>query len=129
MVISMAKVRLAHASFLGQKIQKLAQAACVRHACLRAPCVAWQLFSPSFSLSFFLFLSLFSTSFAFNPLRGISRVKICFPQYFGKPRRYTQKKNIFVGNEKTDFLAFFFYFLRPAFGHPQSLEYFFLKPK
>ena len=29
----------------------LAQAACVRHACLRAPCVAWPLFSPSFSLS------------------------------------------------------------------------------
>ena len=27
---------------------KLAQAAYVRHACLRAPCVAWPLFSPSF---------------------------------------------------------------------------------
>ena len=35
----------------------LAQAACVRHACLRAPCVAWPLL-PSFSLSFFLFLFL-----------------------------------------------------------------------
>ena len=32
----------------------LAQAACVRHACLRAPCVAWPLLSPSFSLSFSL---------------------------------------------------------------------------
>ena len=29
---------------------KLAQAACVRHACLRAPCVAWPLLSPSFAL-------------------------------------------------------------------------------
>ena len=28
---------------------KLAQAACVRHACLRAPCVAWPLLLPSFS--------------------------------------------------------------------------------
>ena len=28
----------------------LAQAACVRHACLRAPYVAWSLLSPSFSL-------------------------------------------------------------------------------
>ena len=33
---------------------KLAQAACVRHACLRAPCVAWPLLSPLFSLSLFL---------------------------------------------------------------------------
>ena len=36
----------------------LAQAACVRHACLRAPCVAWPLLSPLFSLSFFLSLFL-----------------------------------------------------------------------
>ena len=27
--------------------KELAQAACVRHACLRAPCVAWPLFSPN----------------------------------------------------------------------------------
>ena len=26
----------------------LAQAACVRHACLRAPCVAWPLFSSTY---------------------------------------------------------------------------------
>ena len=51
--------------------QMLAQAACVRHACLRAPCVAWPLFSPSFSLSF----SPLSPSSAFDPLRGISRVR------------------------------------------------------
>ena len=37
----------------------LAQAACVRHACLRAPCAAWPLLSPSFSLSSsFIFFSL-----------------------------------------------------------------------
>ena len=29
----------------------LAQAACMRHACLRVPCVAWPLLSPLFSLS------------------------------------------------------------------------------
>ena len=51
----------------------LAQAACVRHACLRAPCVAWPLLLPSFSLSSFLFFFFFSPSFAFDPLQGISR--------------------------------------------------------
>ena len=30
----------------------LAQAACVRHVCLRAPCIAWSLLLPSFRLSF-----------------------------------------------------------------------------
>ena len=35
---------------------------------LRAPCIAWPLLLPSFSLSFFL-----SPSSAFDPLRGISR--------------------------------------------------------
>ena len=63
---------------------------------------------------------------------NIPCVKICFPQYFGITRRYI--KNIgsfnFFKEKKTDFRAFFFYFLRPAFshgrlGHPQSLEYFF----
>ena len=39
----------------------LAQVACVRHACLRAPCVACPLLSPSFSLS--LSLSLFLLRF------------------------------------------------------------------
>ena len=37
----------------------LAQVACMRHACLRAPCVAWPLLSPTFALlsfSFFFFL-------------------------------------------------------------------------
>ena len=50
----------------------LAQAACVRHACLRAPCVAWPLFSPLFSLSFFLSSP---PSSAFDPLRRISHVR------------------------------------------------------
>ena len=50
----------------------LAQAACVRHACLRAPCVAWPLLSPSFSLSL---SPLFPPSFAFDPLRGNSHVR------------------------------------------------------
>ena len=49
----------------------LVQAACVRHACFRAPCVAWPLLLPPFSLFFFFS---FSPSFAFDPLRGISRV-------------------------------------------------------
>ena len=38
-----------------KKITFLAQAVCVRHACLRAPCVAWPLLSPTFALSFFFF--------------------------------------------------------------------------
>ena len=37
-----------------QTQNRLAQAACVRHAFLRAPCVAWPLLSPTFSLSFSL---------------------------------------------------------------------------
>ena len=37
----------------------LAQAACVRHACLHAPCVAWPLLLPSFSLSLSPHLLLF----------------------------------------------------------------------
>ena len=52
--------------------KKLAQVACVRHACFRAPCLAWPLLSPSFSLS--LSLS-FSPFFAFDPFRGISHVR------------------------------------------------------
>ena len=52
----------------------LAQAACVRHACLLAPCVAWPLLSPLFSLSLFLSFP----SFAFNPLRA----KDLFPPIF-----------------------------------------------
>ena len=50
------------------------RAPCVRHACLRAPCVAWPLLLPLFSLSFSL-SSFFSPSFAFDPLRGNSRVR------------------------------------------------------
>ena len=45
--------------------RKLAQAACVRHTCLRAPCIAWPLLLPLFSLSFFLSLSL---SVSLSPL-------------------------------------------------------------
>ena len=41
----------------------LAQEACVHNACLRAPCVAWPLLLPSFSLFFLL--------------------SLCFPKYFG----------------------------------------------
>ena len=68
------------------------QAACVRHACLGAPCVAWPLLLPLFSLS--LFLSFFSV-FCFWPTSGkLPCVKICFPQYFCITRRYMQK-NIF----------------------------------
>ena len=54
----------------------LAQAACVRHVCLRAPCVAWPLLSHTFALSLSLF---FSPSFAFDPFRGISHVRNNFP--------------------------------------------------
>ena len=44
-----------------QHTEVLAQAACVRHACMRAPCVPWPLLLPSFSLSssFFSFFSVF----------------------------------------------------------------------
>ena len=53
-----------------------------RLACaMRAPCVAWPLFSPSFSLSFSLRLLLL-TNFGETPC-----LKICFPQYFGITRR------------------------------------------
>ena len=38
-----------------QSFSFLAQAACVRHACLRAPCVAWPLLSPTFAPLFFFF--------------------------------------------------------------------------
>ena len=40
------------------KVLKLARAACVRHACLRAPCVAWPLLTPTFALFLFLCLLL-----------------------------------------------------------------------
>ena len=50
----------------------LAQAACSRHACLRAPCVAWPLLSPSFSLLLLLF---FPPFFSFDPHRGIFHVR------------------------------------------------------
>ena len=48
---------------------QLAQAACVRYACLRAPCRSWPLLLPSFSLSFFLSFSL-SPHIAFHKLLG-----------------------------------------------------------
>ena len=62
-----------------QFICSLAQAACVRHACLRATCVACPLLLPSFSLSFFLSLSVL----CFLPTSGnLPCAKICFPQIF-----------------------------------------------
>ena len=48
----------------------LAQSVCVRHACLRAPCVAWPLFSPLFSLSLFLLLF-------FTPMNMLHALAIC----------------------------------------------------
>ena len=60
---------------------------------MRAPCKAWPLLLPSFSLSFFLSLSFV---FCFCPTSGnLPCVKICFPQYFGITRRYMQKKYFF----------------------------------
>ena len=66
----------------------LAQAACVRHACLHAPCVAWPLLSPTFvfSLSFFLFFygkkdTNFGRFFCFlRPAFGHGRLEysVCF---------------------------------------------------
>ena len=50
---------------------KLAQTACVRHACLRAPCVAWPLLLPLFSLSFFFLRLLLLTHFGETPMREI----------------------------------------------------------
>ena len=74
----------------------LAQAACVRHACLRAPCVAWPLFSPLFSLSFFLSSP---PSSAFDPLRGISRVrKFVSPNILAYLEDICKKKICFLGN-------------------------------
>ena len=51
------------------------RAPCVRHACLRAPCVAWPLLSPSLSLSSSSSFFFFPPSFAFDPLRGNSHVR------------------------------------------------------
>ena len=51
------KNRIQTIGYIYTKIRILDQAACVRHACLRAPCVAWPLLSPTFALS--LSLSLF----------------------------------------------------------------------
>ena len=48
-----------------QKMYELAKAACVRHACLRAPCIAWPLLLPSFGLFFFFSLSFFLSVFCF----------------------------------------------------------------
>ena len=55
---------------LGKHALQLAQAACVRHACLRAPCVAWPLLPPTFGLSsFILFLRfLLLTHFGETPV-------------------------------------------------------------
>ena len=49
----------------------LGQAACVRHTCWRAPCVAWPLFSPTFALfssSFFPLRLLLLTHFGESPM-------------------------------------------------------------
>ena len=70
------------------RIQILAQAACMRHACLRAPCdpcVAWPLLLPSFSISFFLSFSL--RHLLLTHFRNFPCVKICFPKYFGITRK------------------------------------------
>ena len=57
----------------------LAQAACVRHACLRAPCVfACAMRSLAIVITNFRFFSFFLSfppSFAFDPFRGNSRVR------------------------------------------------------
>ena len=60
---------------------------------LRAPCVAW----PLLFLSFGLFLSFFfSPSFAFDPLRGISRVrKFVFPIFWHNKKIYAKKNILF----------------------------------
>ena len=77
-----------------------AMRACVHHA-------PWTLLSPSFSLSSSLF---FSPSFAFDPLRGISRVRNFF--FFGYFFFFTKKEKIFER---------FFNFLRPAFSRGNLL--------
>ena len=81
----------------------LAQAACVRHACLRAPCIAWPLLSPTFALSLFL-----SPSFAFDPLRGISHERNNFsPNILAKLEDICRKKKkmgkFYFFTKKTDF--------------------------
>ena len=65
--------------------QLLAQAACVRHVCLRAPCVACPLLSPSFSFFFslsFVLRLLLLTHFGETP-----EAEIFSPPYFGITRR------------------------------------------
>ena len=77
------------------KLCPLAQAACMRHKCLRVPCLAWPLLSPSFSLSFFLSLS---SVFCFWPT----------------------SRNLIFGRF---FFLLQPAFGHGRLGHPQSLEY------
>ena len=61
---------------LAVKSRKTSEKSPFFHTCLRAPCVAWPLLSPSFSLLLLpLLLLLFSPFFAFDPLRGNSHVR------------------------------------------------------
>ena len=66
--------------------QFLAQVACVRHACLRAPCVAWPLLSPTFALSLFLRLLLL-THFGESPMCEI----IFHPIFWHNQKIYAKK--------------------------------------
>ena len=88
---------------------ELAQAACVRHACLRAPCVAWPLLLPSFSL-FFLFsllrLLLF-THFRESPLCK----NLFSPIFWDIP-----KKKLNLGN--------FYFFTKKVEKTPKKISFF-----
>ena len=99
----------------------------MRHACLRAPCVAWPLLLPSFSLSFFLsffwprrlacamlafFLSLFSLHLLLLTHFGESPVcEHLFPPIFWHNKKiYAKKKigNFYIFTKKqTDFQVIF----------------------
>ena len=79
--------------YLRNKAIKLAQAAWVRHTRWRLQCVAGHCY---YQLSVSPLSSFFYVFFFWPTSRKLPRLKICFPQYFGKTRRYMLKK--IVGN-------------------------------
>ena len=91
--------------------------ACVRHACLCAPCVAWPLLLPMFALLLFLFWPRrLLTHFGESPV-----CENLFPPIFWHNQKLYAIFFLKLGNfnffTKKQIFQRFFNFLRPAFGH------------
>ena len=72
----------------------------MRHACLRAPCVAWPLFSPTFALSLFLRLLLL-THFGGSPV-----CENLFPPLFWHNWKIYEKKTFFFRKKNKNTIFF-----------------------